>query len=54
MAFLPLKEALVVTFSETCTPISALYVIEQDIMMPNLLQELQFSGSHSPVFASKK
>ena len=40
--FLPLKEGLVATSSEKRAPTFRKYVAEQDIVMPNLFQSLQF------------
>ena len=46
--FLPLKEPLVTTFNKMRAPTSRKYVAEQDIIMPNLLQLLQFFGRTPP------
>ena len=46
--------SLVATFSERRTPTSEIYVVEQDILMPNWLKTFQTFRSHSSVFATEK
>ena len=52
--FLPLKDNLVATFSETRAPTSRKYVAEQDTMMPNWSKTFQNFWSHFSVFALEK
>ena len=49
--FLPPKEALMVSFRETGTPISRRYVAEEGLIIPNLSETLQSSPLQSFVFA---
>ena len=46
--------SLVATFSERRTPTSEIYVVEQDILMPNWSKTFQTFRSHSSVFATEK
>ena len=48
------KKTLVATFSETCRPISKIYVASQGIMMPKLLETFQCFRSHFSLFALEK
>ena len=45
---------MVATFSETRGPISKGYVTSQGIMMPKLLETLQYFWSYFSLFAFKK
>ena len=51
---LPLKEALVTTFSERCALTFGKYVFGANISIPNLSQKRQFFWWHSFVFALEK
>ena len=48
------KKTLVATFSETCKPISKIYVASQGIMIPKLLETFQCFRSHFYLFALEK
>ena len=48
------KKTLVAAFSETCRPISKIYVASQGIMMPKLLETFQCFRSHFYLFALEK
>ena len=52
--FLPLKEPLLATFSETCALISRTNVAEKGVIIPNLSETLRLLRSHSFVFALEK
>ena len=52
--FLPLKEPLVVTLSETCALTSRTYVVEQSMTILNLLEVLRLLWSHSSIFDLEK
>ena len=54
MIFLPLKEPLVPTLSETCALTSRTNVAEKGITIVNLSETLRLLWSHSSVFALKK
>ena len=52
--FLPPRNTLVASFSETGAPTFRKYVAEQGIMMPEFYATLQTFWSYSSVFASEK
>ena len=52
--FLPIKETLVATSSETCAPTSIKYVPEKGILMPNLSESNQYFWPHSSIFDLQK
>ena len=52
--FLPLKEPLVATYSETCTLTSRKCVFEPGISISNSSEKIQFLWSHSSVFDLQK
>ena len=52
--FLPLKEYLVATFSETCALTFRKSFFEKGISIPNLLDKLQLFFSYFSVFALEK
>ena len=53
-AFLSLRKTLVATFNETGAPISRRYVVKQGVIIRNVSETLQYSWSHSSVFALEK
>ena len=53
-SFLPLRDPLVATFSETCAPTSRKYVAEQGIVMLNWSKHFKTFWSHSSIFALEK